>query len=153
MRRLRLGEEEGRLIVYFFSEEAWVGVLHGRLFGCRGVLHSSHCEARARGPALHWIMRRQAPAVAGGRGRSQRQHQKLHVLVLCPDTHVREKLGVRVRLLGHTLRGLGCATKTPEMAFSGDTSGYSHDLRREQSLVDVQERSRRFCRQLRNVYV
>ena len=145
MRRLRLGEEEGRLIVYFFSEEAWVGVLHGRLLGCRCVLHSSDCEARARGPALHWIMRRQAPAVAGGRGRSQRQHQKLHVLVLCPDTHVREKLGVRVRLLGHT--------KTPEMDFSGDTSGYSLDLRGEKSLVDVQERSRRFCRQLRDGYV
>ena len=142
MRRLRLGEEEGRLIVYFFSEEAWVGVLHGRLFGCRGVLHSSHCEARARGPALHWIMRRQAPAVAGGRGRSQRQHQKLHVLVLCPDTNVREKVGVRLRLLGHT--------KTPDMEY---TSGYSHDLRGEKSLVDVQERSRRFCRQLRDGYV
>ena len=65
--------------------------VHGRQSGRRGVLRESHAEARATGPPLHWAMHGQAPAGAGCRGRSQRQHQKLHVPVLRPNTYVCEK--------------------------------------------------------------
>ena len=79
-------------------EEARVDAVHGRQSGRRGLLRASHAEARATGPPLHWGMHGQAPAGAGCRGRSQRQHQELRVPVLRADAHVGAELGVRVRL-------------------------------------------------------
>ena len=103
-------------------EEARVDAVHGRQSGRRGVLRESHAEARATGPPLHWAMHGQAPAGAGCRGRSQRQHQELHVPVLRPNTYACGEHG-SARMTALTV---------------ADCRSDWHDERGEKRLVDVQ---------------